>query len=116
MAPLLLALREAEAPVVLTLASHAASRIQDGHAPEDILHVLLHPKSQDGDAQGVKHLGAFTAVAGAAASVRVFVAMKAATDSSASTATFTATNSTGLRNLCCQIKLDSHRLRATGGW
>ena len=53
-------------------------------------------------------------MAGAAASVRIVVALKAATMSSASAATSTATSSTGSLNLFRHSPLYAHCLRSTG--
>ena len=115
MDPLLLALRKASSPLVPTLAPHAASKSREGHVPEDIPRVIPRPKIQDGDAHGVINRGAFAAMVGAAASVRVVVALKLATAYSASAATSTAASSTGLRDLFRHIQLDAHRFGATGG-
>ena len=68
------------------------------------------------NARGVCEWDAFVAVAGAAASVRVVVALNLVTVYVASTATSTATASTVSCNLCRYCQLNSHRLRATGGW
>ena len=54
-------------------------------------------------------------MAGAAASIRIVVALKAKNASSASTATSTTSPPTGSRDLCRHIQLDAHRLRGTGG-
>ena len=80
MASLLFARRESAAPMVPTLAPHASSKSRESHVLEDIPHVLPLPKSQDGDSLGIFERGVFAAVAGAAASVRVVVALKAVTE------------------------------------
>ena len=91
----MLALREAAAPLVSTLAPHAASESWEDRVPKDIPRVLPRIKSQD----GVSNWGAFVAVTGAATSVHIVVTLKAATTSSASVATSTATASTGFCDL-----------------
>ena len=115
MASLLVAHFESAAPMVPTLATHAASKSREIHVPEVILHVLPRLKSQDKDARGVCKKGDFAAVAGAAPSVCIVVALKAATAYAASAAISTAATSTGSCDLCCYIKLNYCRLGATGG-
>ena len=97
-----------------TLVPHAASKCWEGHILEDIPRVIPYPKSQDGDAHGVGNWGAFAAMAGAATSVCVVVALKAATVSYSSDAISTATASVGLHDLCRHSQLDAHCLGATG--
>ena len=70
--------------MVPTLAPHAASQSWDSHVPEDILYVLPRPKSQDRDTREFFLWGAFSDMAGAAASVRFVVSLKVATVCAAS--------------------------------
>ena len=115
-ASILVARREAAAPMVPTLVPLAASESQERHVPEDIPRVLPLSKSQDRDAHGVFNRSAFVAVAVAAASVRVVVALKAETAYSASVTTSTSAASTGLCDLCHHSQLNSHHLGDTRGW
>ena len=71
--------------------------------------------SQDGDAHRVYERGASVAMAGAATSIRIVFALKAATACAAYAATFTASAYTGSCNLCRHRQLNSHRLGTTGG-
>ena len=102
--------------MVPPLAPHDAPQSQEIHVLEDIPRVPPHPKSQDGDAHGVLERSAFAVVAGAAASVRVAVELKAATACAASTTTSTAASPTGSYDLCRHRQLNSHVLGSTGSW
>ena len=55
-------------------------------------------------------------MAGSAASIRIFVALKAATAYSASAATSTAAASAGSCDFFRHIQLNAHRLGSTWGW
>ena len=101
--------------MVPPLAPHDAPPKSGIHVLEDIPRVPPHPKSQDGDAHGVLERSAFAVVAGAAASVRVAVELKAATACAASTTTSTAASPTGSYDLCRHRQLNSHCLGSTGG-
>ena len=100
--------------MVPTLAPHSAYQSQESHVPEDILCVIHHLKSQDGDARWFCERGAFVALTGAAAGVRVVVLLKATTACAASTTTASYAASTGSCNLCRHHQLNLHGLRAIG--